>query len=340
MDQGSIGEYLTEEVLARPVRARCSRLLDRDQLPRRGDRPARRRGHRPRRTAARCWPIWPGPNSFVIPARPRADHVPLPPALPGGAAASGPPAAGAAASAPAYARPRLVPAAGRPGQRAALDASGPATAAATRALLVHGGLVEAFVRRHGPRGQQAARTRRRTGAGGRPPRADWLEYEVTQWAIVAVAADRDTARATLADLTPVGPRAGRGPAGGAASRRSLAQLMLAQKAGDQPARGPRPRSTCSSIPTWPGRSPPCRGSRASVLLVQAQVAVRRRAACRRATAAAARALAVGRAGRRARRPARGAVHARVRHARPAGRVRHADDRAPTTRARSPRRTRS
>ena len=105
-------------------------------------------------------------------------------------------------------------------------------AATTRALLVHGGLVEAFVRR-----QDIEDIRLPALAAGPAPAdatgAERLEFEVGRWAIAAAATDRDTARAALADLTPIGPElAAAEPEVHVAA--AVAQLVLAQKAGDQP----------------------------------------------------------------------------------------------------------
>ncbi|HST64292.1 MAG TPA: LuxR C-terminal-related transcriptional regulator [Mycobacteriales bacterium] len=138
---------------------------------------------------------------------------------------------------------------------------------AIRSLLVHAGLAEVFVSRPEIAPDEVRGLGDAVSAEDAPA-PEGPEADVARWAVAALAADTATAPAELARLPPLGD----GPESVAADLRvtaSLAELILGQKAGDID----RLDAAAERLLTEPELSAPVRdvpGLRASVLLAQAR----------------------------------------------------------------------
>ncbi|HEY6746113.1 MAG TPA: LuxR C-terminal-related transcriptional regulator [Mycobacteriales bacterium] len=137
----------------------------------------------------------------------------------------------------------------------------------TRSLLVHAGLAEVFVSR-----QEIAADGLLALSGAGPPAtagpAERLEFEVARWAVAALTAEPATAGSELAGLPPLDPAIDRADADLRLTA-SLAELILGQKAGDL-ALLDQAAERILTAPELSAAVQAVPGVRASVLVVQAR----------------------------------------------------------------------
>jgi LuxR family transcriptional regulator, maltose regulon positive regulatory protein len=139
--------------------------------------------------------------------------------------------------------------------------------AATRTLLVRGGLVEAFVGL-----QEIAEAGLAAAAGDVPPAGasagELVEFEVARWAVAAASGDATTAESALSRLPPLGPELADAPPPVRLTA-AVAQLVVGQLAGDHVLLDASAEQLLSD-PALDGAVRDVAGLRASVLAIQAR----------------------------------------------------------------------